>query len=216
MLTMKVNYSRVLPPAEWGSGIRGFWARKPGEFLFAGRLDSAWSMTTRQYARLLSEWISSIGLDPNVSVPIRFVARKRRSSTVARATYERYSCSSVTERSKALFDTLASRSTMPLLSQSRLTSERLGRAPSLALPTKHVRNWGNNGSSTDEPLGRQLTQVRHLQHQFAVMQNRESLLNGTRGGSLTPHLASTIKVRVTRAESDWNSVFMTRARRCRP
>jgi len=107
---------------------------------------------------------------------------------------------------------------MPLLSQSRLTSERLGRAPSLALPTKHVRNWGNNGSSTDEPPGRRphVTQVRHLQHQFAVMQNRESLLNGTRGGSLTPHLASTIKVRVTRTEFDWDSVFMTRARRCRP
>jgi len=98
------------------------------------------------------------------------------------ATYERYSCSSVTERSKALFDTLASRSTMPLLSQSRLTSERLGRAPSLALPTKHVRNWGNNGSSTDEPPSRQLIRVRHLQHQFVVMQNRESLLSGTRGG----------------------------------
>ena len=40
--------------------------KTPGEFLFTGRLDSARSMTTRQYARLLSEWISSIGLDPHV------------------------------------------------------------------------------------------------------------------------------------------------------
>jgi integrase len=39
-------------------------AKKPGEFLFAGRHGSGHCMTTRQYARLLSEWIGSIGLDP--------------------------------------------------------------------------------------------------------------------------------------------------------
>ncbi|MGO9700774.1 MAG: tyrosine-type recombinase/integrase, partial [Xanthobacteraceae bacterium] len=38
-------------------------AKKPGEFLFAGRRGSGHCMTTRQYARLLSEWIASIGLD---------------------------------------------------------------------------------------------------------------------------------------------------------
>jgi integrase len=38
-------------------------AKKPGEFLFAGRRGSDHCMTTRQYARLLSEWIASIGLD---------------------------------------------------------------------------------------------------------------------------------------------------------
>jgi integrase len=38
-------------------------AKKPGEFLFAGRRGSGHRMTTRQYARLLSEWIASIGLD---------------------------------------------------------------------------------------------------------------------------------------------------------
>jgi integrase len=36
----------------------------PGEFLFTGRRDAERSMTTRQYARLASEWIGSIGLDP--------------------------------------------------------------------------------------------------------------------------------------------------------
>ena len=41
-------------------------AKKPGEFLFAGRRGSGHYMTTRQYARLLSEWISSIGLDPKL------------------------------------------------------------------------------------------------------------------------------------------------------
>jgi hypothetical protein len=43
-------------------------AKKPGEFLFAGRRGSSHCMTTRQYARLLSEWIASIGLDPKLSV----------------------------------------------------------------------------------------------------------------------------------------------------
>ena len=38
--------------------------RKPGEFLFAGRRGPGWCFTTRQYARLVSDWIASIGLDP--------------------------------------------------------------------------------------------------------------------------------------------------------
>jgi integrase len=38
--------------------------KKPGEFLFTGHHGSEHSMTTRQYARLVSEWIGSVGLDP--------------------------------------------------------------------------------------------------------------------------------------------------------
>src|ERR1700723_2515771 len=41
-------------------------AKKPGEFLFTGRRGLGHCMTTRQYARLLSEWIASIGLDPKL------------------------------------------------------------------------------------------------------------------------------------------------------
>ena len=40
--------------------------KKPGDFLFTGRRDFGQCMTTRQYARLLSEWIASIGLDPKL------------------------------------------------------------------------------------------------------------------------------------------------------
>ncbi len=40
--------------------------KKPGEFLFAGRRGSLRSMTTRQYARLVAEWVASVGLDPHV------------------------------------------------------------------------------------------------------------------------------------------------------
>jgi integrase len=40
--------------------------KRPGEFLFAGRRGMGQCMTTRQYARLVSEWIASIGLDPKL------------------------------------------------------------------------------------------------------------------------------------------------------
>ena len=39
--------------------------RKPGEYLFAGRNNGS-RLTTRQYARLVSVWIGSIGLDPSL------------------------------------------------------------------------------------------------------------------------------------------------------
>jgi integrase len=38
--------------------------RKPGEFLFGSRRNHGRSMTTRQYARLVSNWIAKIGLEP--------------------------------------------------------------------------------------------------------------------------------------------------------
>jgi integrase len=40
--------------------------KKPGEFLFTGRRGSDRNLTTRQYARLVSEWIGSVGLDPRM------------------------------------------------------------------------------------------------------------------------------------------------------
>ena len=39
--------------------------RKAGQFLFAGRGNSDRGLTTRQYARLVLEWVASIGLDPS-------------------------------------------------------------------------------------------------------------------------------------------------------
>src|SRR5580700_5314939 len=39
--------------------------KKPGEYLFNG-LRRGESMTTRQYARLLADWLVGIGLDPHV------------------------------------------------------------------------------------------------------------------------------------------------------
>ena len=40
--------------------------KRPGEFLFTGRRGANASMTTRQYARLVSDWIGSVGLDPRL------------------------------------------------------------------------------------------------------------------------------------------------------
>jgi integrase len=40
--------------------------KRPGEFLFTGRRCAHTSMTTRQYARLVSEWIGGVGLDPRL------------------------------------------------------------------------------------------------------------------------------------------------------
>ena len=39
--------------------------KKPGEFLFTGRRDRGRCITTRQYARLVSNWVATIGLDPH-------------------------------------------------------------------------------------------------------------------------------------------------------
>src|SRR5258705_1596350 len=41
-------------------------SKRPGEFLFTGRRGPERSMTTRQYARLVSDWIGSVGLDPTL------------------------------------------------------------------------------------------------------------------------------------------------------
>jgi integrase len=40
--------------------------KRPGELLFTGRRGPDRSMTTRQYARLVSNWIGSVGLDPRL------------------------------------------------------------------------------------------------------------------------------------------------------
>jgi integrase len=39
--------------------------KKPGEFLFGGRRGPNRPITTRQYARLVGQWITGVGLDPS-------------------------------------------------------------------------------------------------------------------------------------------------------
>jgi site-specific recombinase XerD len=38
--------------------------KKPGEYLFGSSRRPGRGLTTRQYARLVSDWVASIGLDP--------------------------------------------------------------------------------------------------------------------------------------------------------
>jgi integrase len=40
--------------------------KRPGEFLFIGHRGPERSIATRQYARLVSEWIGNVGLDPRL------------------------------------------------------------------------------------------------------------------------------------------------------
>jgi integrase len=39
--------------------------KKPGQLLFGGRRGQNLPITTRQYSRLVGQWIASIGLDPS-------------------------------------------------------------------------------------------------------------------------------------------------------
>ena len=43
-----------------------FGGKKSDQFMFSGRPGTDYSMTTRQFARLVSEWIAGVGLDPHV------------------------------------------------------------------------------------------------------------------------------------------------------
>ena len=88
--------------------------KKPGEFLFVGRRGQGQCMTTRQYARLVSEWIASIGLDP-----LLFGTHSLRRTKATLIYRERETCGpsrscSATRKSRAPCVTLASRSTMLL------------------------------------------------------------------------------------------------------
>src|SRR5215471_4392649 len=90
--------------------------RKPGEFLFAGRCGDGHGLTTRQYARLVGQWIASIGLDP-----LKFGTHSLR-RTEATLIYRR------TGNLRALFDILASRLTMPFRSPRKSRSEVPGQS----------------------------------------------------------------------------------------
>ena len=87
-------------------------AKKPGEFMFTGR--SGRSITTRQYARLVSEWIASIGLDPHLFGTHSL--RRTKATLIYRRTGNLRAVQpcSATGRSKVPSGTSASRSMMPL------------------------------------------------------------------------------------------------------
>jgi len=97
--------------------------RKRDEFLFAGRCGDGHGLTTRQCARLVGQWIASIGLDP-----LKFGTHSLR-RTKATLIYRRTgNLRWATRRSRARFDILASRLTMPLRSPRKSRSEVRGQS----------------------------------------------------------------------------------------
>ena len=89
----------------------GATSKKPGEFLFSGRRGRDRPITTRQYARLVCQWIASIGLDPSFFGTTHCAEPKRHSYTVALAICGRYSFCWATRRSRAPCAISALRST---------------------------------------------------------------------------------------------------------
>jgi integrase len=87
--------------------------KKSGESLFVGRRGQGRCMSTRQYARLVSAWIASIGLDPNLFGTHSLRRTKATLITGAPATCGPCSFCSAIPRSKAPSDTSASRSMTP-------------------------------------------------------------------------------------------------------
>jgi integrase len=87
--------------------------KKSGEFLFKGRRPGQ-GITTRQYARLLSDWLIGVGLDPHVYGTHSL--RRTKATLIYRRTgnLRAVQCSSVTPRSRAPYDTSASRLMTPL------------------------------------------------------------------------------------------------------
>jgi integrase len=62
--------------------------KRSGEFLFTGRRGPNRNMTTRQYARLVSEWIGSVGLDPRLFVTHSL--RRTKATLIYRRTDRKY------------------------------------------------------------------------------------------------------------------------------
>ena len=109
--------------------------KRPGEFLFRGRGHNRCT-TTRQYARLVSSWIATIGLDP------RFFGTHSLRRTKATLIYRRTGnlrtvqlLSGTYQGSRAPSDISALRSTMPCRTGRRLNYR--GKA-ALALPPSIV------------------------------------------------------------------------------
>src|SRR5712672_4364249 len=102
--------------------------KKPGEYLFGGRRGRNRPITTRQYARLVCQWIASIGLDP-----LKFGTHSLR-RTKATLIYRRTGNLRAVQlllghrKSTAPCAILVSRLTMPSRFQRKLTSEISGQS----------------------------------------------------------------------------------------
>ena len=107
--------------------------KAPNEFLFAGRRGKHRCLTTRQYARLLSEWFSGIGLDPSLFGTHSI--RRTKATLIYQRTGNMRAVQLLLGHTKArvLLDTWVSRSMMPWTSLKR-SMFRKGRRSGYAPP----------------------------------------------------------------------------------
>jgi hypothetical protein len=83
--------------------------KRCGDFLFRSRRGKGRCLSTRQYARLLSRWIASIGLDPSLFGTHSLRRTKATRSIGVQAISGRFSCCLGTPKWRARSDSLASR-----------------------------------------------------------------------------------------------------------
>ena len=81
-------------------------SRVEDEWIFPSRSNRGAHVTTRQYARLLKQWVALVGLTLPPTARIACVGQRCRCSTRRLATCERASCSSGTPSLRAPSDTL--------------------------------------------------------------------------------------------------------------
>lgn len=81
-------------------------------YVFPSKVDHSRHLSTRQYARLVDEWVEAIGLDRKNMAPTRFDGPKLRLSTKRRATFEQSRSCLATLRSKTPFAIWVSTSRM--------------------------------------------------------------------------------------------------------
>jgi integrase len=78
------------------------------EFVFPSRIDHAGHISTRQYARLVDEWVTGIGLARKTTGPIRCAEPRRQSSISRRGICVLCRSCSATRRSRAPYAIWAS------------------------------------------------------------------------------------------------------------
>ena len=72
-----------------------------GDYAFPSRTNNANHIGTRQYARLVDEWVTAIGVRREATARTRSAGPRHRLSTQSQATCGRCNCSWVTPRSRA-------------------------------------------------------------------------------------------------------------------
>ena len=141
----------LLEPAR--SSILAWLERRGGtvdDFTFPRRTDHTNHLSTRQYARLVDEWVTGIGLLARTTAHTRCGVRKRRSFTRRPGTCARSRSCSVTRRSRAQSATSALTSrTRSVLRNARRYND--GRLPLRAGGSRSNQQWCAQGGRSRPP-----------------------------------------------------------------